>query len=282
VVDSNHVADEISEELQRRMGKELQGAFEPYLLPLEIWLTPTGKEITPTDPHYMCSGFLVEIGPRWFWVTAGHVLDQIENDKHKGYWVSNCAFIEPRGAGRARVDVAYEPLKKVPIYEDRDIDVGWFEIPELQKKTLAAGGLSGIKPKNVAGWGEDFPGYAIVGIPAEGAATEFTGDAAHQSYALVVLPLKKLQIETAPSGWPRLIFQAQANGAVIEDTPLRSIVGMSGGLVVGLSNTDPIAIVAIGIQSAWEAATWKLKVSPLQPVVKYLQKLTSGEVAGTQ
>src|SRR5688572_17376616 len=95
-------------------NEELQESFceySQYLIGLAFLSRPPGKQARPC----FASGFIMEFDDGWYWITAGHVLRDIE--KHQNI-VSGFRLMDSFGFGPSKDPVPFDFDGAWKLYED--------------------------------------------------------------------------------------------------------------------------------------------------------------------
>jgi hypothetical protein len=195
------------------------------------------------------SGFLVEAGGVWFYVTAGHILKAIRACVAGGVEFDIWRF---------DYEIASRPLKGPPIpyafdidkwlvIEDEEIGLDYATVPleTYYCRLLKAGGSI---PIDKAAWGDHLTErdqWALIGIPEE--TVDYDQESIIRARR-VVLPLGHAEIPEEAGRKAKNQFYAR----LMDRGNLTSIRGVSGGPVFGLKKVAGVwKYKVIGVQSGW-------------------------------
>ncbi len=146
----------------------IQAAFRGYsqfLIGLAL-LVETDEE--PSAECYFFSGFVMQFGREWFWVTAGHVMEQIEPHLATGV-AKRFRLIDNYGFGTDRshsVPFDYEGAWRYHIYDKANgLDFGAVEVAPFYRRVLATNDVAVVKK---AHWRRlnpfAYPSFVLAGL----------------------------------------------------------------------------------------------------------------------
>ncbi len=217
------------------------------------------------------SGFLVEAGDAWFYVTAGHILRDIQAALRGGAQF-DVWRLDDQTAGNqfkgAAIPYAFD-VNKWLIFEDKAIGLDYAIVPleTMYCLLLQAGGAV---PIDKVAWGDyvtEHDQWALVGIPSETVAydqkTTITG-------RIVVMPLEHAD---EPAGAGRKA-ENQFYARLKDLGNVRDIDGMSGGPVFALKKiADEWNYKVIGVQSSWYPSICTIAACPFSSLGMELEAL---------
>lgn len=231
------------------------------------------------------SGFLLELGNMFMWVTAGHVLEEIEAicgmssySSVRIGWADNSESIP---AARIPFDFASTPKFK---HNKDGIDIGWLVPHGLALEALRK------EPNNVPftepAWRNITAEYAIlsmylVGCPREAVRPAVIPDLSRDPIT-IAMPTSRLRLrkidprtdEDPKDCWDKSdsFFAEIVPEGAPSTVMLSSIIGMSGGPVIALSERPDkkIAYHLVGIQSAWLPESRIIRATPISLLVEPL------------
>src|SRR5262245_24323360 len=249
---------------------ELQNALSRCIVALQ-W---TDSLVHPTngatafqrfDPRLqLASGCVISVRGLWFFLTAGHVLQQIRNAPHVGRRTFGFALMDGFHLPNKKVDCVPIPFDIDQCYaidEPGGIDYGIFHIPKLIAKALANNGVVPVSEDAVAGPNETFDCYGLIGFPSQEFHTRVIDTNAERfgmaHFAFPMVPL--VASNEIPDGLDTttnpFVGQIVSLTAKYEDnTPayLKSIKGMSGGPIFGFQlDQNGISSRLVAVQSSW-------------------------------
>ncbi len=274
------------------VAKRLSGLFSSHIVGMLMPLVVEGK------PRFSWfTGFLLQVADFTFWLTARHILEEIERLRE------DCSVnvTGPRWVDSATPsDILGVPLdlNDIPLYKDPEIDFGGIFIkPGYAAPLLAGSRVVCLTPEAWFGQEKASPeGYYLVGMPCEWCEEEVVGSTKdHRIYqcsaTVVCNPVEAIGSEDRSGNddfWnhPEAFF-----GRVLEVTdengrPLTSIKGMSGGPVLSIERTleGRLKYRLVGIQSAWLPQSRILRAEPISKVAdiivswfESIKDVTNGE-----
>jgi endonuclease YncB( thermonuclease family) len=204
------------------------------------------------------SGFFLEIGDNWFWVTAGHCLkDELEDPVAKGQLRllagSFMDYFGHEATNTISVPFLYEP--GCAFYLDKPemgLDFALLPIDGLMKKTFLANKNVPISRENwVHQHRLDFEKYLLMGIPNSKVSTRSNSTGMTidvQPYLIEVHQIDPSTVDASSDEW----FAAKID----DEVKLKSIKGMSGGPIFGFRRDDEgqLRYHAVAVQSRWLAS----------------------------
>lgn len=209
------------------------------------------------------SAFVISIRDKWFLITAGHCIEDVEVAISKGYRVGNTYLVDHMGEGakyKNGVPFDWAAANPVQPFPNSDNDYGVLEVADYYRHTLEA---NAVQPITEEAWDyapSDKDEYFMVGSPSElnrpnSSQVEFT---------TVLIPFRKLASappELASNNPNRFYGQLELNGQ------LESIVGMSGGPIFRWRVTDDghVKYWLHAIQSTWHPGTEAIAAVVLRP-----------------
>lgn len=230
---------------------------------------PDGKE-----PWDIWSGFIVERNRRWLGVTCGHAGVDMAKAKAAGGQIIRFGFQKLGSADGEFSDLTQVSPDHVGGHIDKDgVDVGYILLSDLTVGNLRACGVKPVPEGALAPANRDFDQYLLTGVLRETA--EETGQVARLGLAAqtmrvasVWFPLTNKQIDETEKV-KRLKFDFTLDGLEVNGRPITSLVGLSGGPVVGCNRLgDKVgAMMLVGIQSAWLEKSKQVLVCPATPLI---------------
>lgn len=243
----------------------------------------------------LLSGFAVKCGDWWFWVTAGHVTQDLEKAignkqiQLKARWVDLCPI-------KHAESIPVSSLEFSPILYHSDInngiDFGFLPIRPFEVEGLLANPeFRWLDLTRTVKAVDDIPPVMyIVGSPEEWQITKFAVNGRPRldfSGQIVAIPIRLLSPEDDPS---RVLDREHAFSAEIMNTlthngnPLESIVGTSGGPVFAAvpSDEDNISCCICAIQSSWRSGSRRITATRLSVLGNVLRRIIRGLKAAKQ
>jgi len=171
------------------------------------------------------------------------------------------------------IPFVYEDHKRVHAFDKDTIDCALIALTYLEEKLLEA---NGRVPFSFQGqlerpW-DEYDGFAILGFPTEDVTSDVNDDRSGPVTITVrpgLSPVKRMM--TRPAGFPQHVAP-WFYGELLDHSHPASIVGMSGGPIVGLKkNGENLDYWIIAIQSQWYEKPRITLGCPLPLVLDVLQ-----------
>jgi len=208
------------------------------------------------------SGFVVEILDEWFYITAGHILQDLRAAKRAGARFDAWRFgdqLAGNAFNGAAVPYEFDDDKWLAL-DDRSagIDYAAGHIPSFYRRQLEAGGVTAI---DKSAWSDHVSAsdhWALVGVPSE--SVEYDGKTVITA-RIILVPLVPAAAPAAAGVKAENQFYAKPaedSGPYFKDPD-----GFSGAPVFSLSYVgDRWLYNVIGVQSAWYESSGTLAVCP--------------------
>ena len=224
---------------------------------------------------HVFSGFVVDVAGEWFYVTAGHILRDIQKAMN-GSSIFDIWRLGDQTAGNrfnnAAIPYAFDPTHWF-VLEDADVglDYATTHLGGLYRQQLEAGGVTAIAKNAWSDHLTEHDHWALVGIPTE--TVSYDGKTVI-SARIVMAPL--LPTDPPPLAEQRAQNQFYARLADGSEQFVSDVVGMSGGPVIMLKKVEGAwKYSVIGVQSGWYPSSRVVAVCPfsafghsLEPIVK--------------
>lgn len=231
---------------------------------------------SPEEKIFVFSGFLVLIADDWFYVTAGHILRDIQLVVQAGASFSTWRLDDQTAGNRfngAAIPFEFD-LNDWIVIENQEVglDYAAVKLDNFYRRALAVGGA---EPIDSAAWSDhvtEHDYWVLMGIPSE----TVTYDSKTIIEAKIVLaPLQ-------PALPPRNSSNVSENyffASIIEGVPdiISDIDGMSGGPIFSLTEVEGKWFYnVIGVQSAWYKDSKVIAACPFSTFAAELEKLMAG------
>lgn len=234
-----------------------------------------------TERVFCVSGFVVSVRSEWFFITAGHVFDEVKEAREQGQVIENWSFDCSNSIDAKDNYPTYFDLDSAgPIFRynpQSGFDYAFIRIRafSLTRRNLEANGLTALSEQAWRQWlAFDYDEYFLLGIPRESVAYNRAMGIVEK--VLVVAPMDRLEPEELPDDIPPKegLFFARLHD--IPDDAVncpQSIKGMSGGPIFGLKHEeDDSRYWAIAIQSWWEKDSGIIRACYLRILCDALDK----------
>lgn len=248
--------------------------WQQYIVGLHVLSSQGGKLVS-----YVYTGFLLEVWAVHFWITAGHVVDELaklaEDDRiilRGAEWADG--YSNPDAAS---IPVDIKALKSCPM-RDGHIDIGVVDLPENTVSLLKAN--PAIKFFTPLVWlrneSANPVGYYVVGIPNEHQHTtttalskrSFTTDVA---FPIVALPIERIDPPAGKCGeelwqYPDAFYGRLLSISLPDIGPVQNIKGMSGGPIISIemTPTSQMKYRVFAIQSEWLPNSRIVRCTPIE------------------
>jgi hypothetical protein len=218
----------------------LSGSCQPLIQGM-----PTGEE-----QHFTYSGFILSIRGVWNFVTAGHILKDHDNLlAEKRVKHTRCFLLDdfgPDTISNVPIPFDYENAPRLYI-DEAGLDFGLVALSPHYQRLLQA---NGIVPVDEEQWIHQhkvkFDRYFMVGLPSLFLSTDSTDDTLIQNMAVTIIPAAPVEDESLAlpqTKYPRLVAKLPDN------YPLDEIDGMSGGPILGFSDSVKNRYWVVAVQS---------------------------------
>ena len=219
------------------------------------------------------SGFLVEAGGVWFYVTAGHILRDIRASLNAGAEFDVWRLDDQTAGNRFKGDAipyAFD-IGRWLVIEDEEIglDYAAVALDTFYRRQLEVGGAI---PIGKVAWGDhvtEHDHWGLVGIPSETVAydqkTIITG-------RTVVMPLEHAEEPELAGRKAENQFYARLKNV----GDVKDIDGMSRGPVFALKKVEgEWKYKVIGVQSSWYPTTGTIAACPFSSLGATLEELVN-------
>jgi len=235
--------------------------FERHMLGLVI-LVPGSKPDCPKREVF--TGMLLDYHGLTFWLTAGHVIRELDKirrayarEQTTAVWYDRCDRREASGIPTELTSMKWCAL------QSHGVDVGVAHLDSYYVELIRANeDRVFLTPQVWQGPEESKPdGYALVGFPAEHVSLrsmvpQGQGFTVNVDCALACVPVRQIERKVADRSTNFWRDEHAFYGELVDmgdkQMPLGSVVGMSGGPIFSVSSeaTD-LRYHLVAIQSAW-------------------------------
>jgi hypothetical protein len=224
-------------------------------------LCVTYRHATAEEAHLQsrfltCSGTLIFIEGALYFLTAGHVLEELKTLRDcEQIQIENASQADVFGAKRVSDTPIPFDLKNALLCfiddEELGLDFGIIPIEHHHASLLSKNGVIALSEKNwVSQDNITFDGYMMLGFP-----TEFVSERISDSGRVRIQPTmfnvfkSESTLDCRSTKYPRFV------GSVSPDLSLKSLKGMSGGLILGFQTQPQFRYWIVALQSTWRPIT---------------------------
>ena len=229
---------------------------------------------TGPEKLLLFSGFVAEITGEWFYVTAGHILRDVQLAINAGSAFSIWRLGDQTAAHgkfeHTAIPFDFEIEKWIVIEEgESGMDYAAVHLASLYRLQLEAGGVEALAKDAWSNHISAFDHWALAGIPSESVLYDGkTNIGAH----FVLAPLIEADIPAQAGKRAENQFYAQLGEG--SEGLVKDLDGMSGGPVIGLKHSDGIGwrYAVIGVQSAWYPSIRTVAICPFSSFALALEQ----------
>ena len=231
-----------------------------HFVTLSCVASPPGSD---DEKLHVYSGFLIEVSGLWLYVTAGHVLREIQEAITAEYKLSVWRLDDQTAGdqfGGVAIPIDFN-LDRWIIVEDEDIglDYAAMFLDDFYRRGFEAGNALPIGKDVWSDYVTEVDYWVVVGLPAE--TVDYDGDTIIRG-RVVLVPLE-------PAEPPEMAGEAQNNKFYAKladgyEDYVTNIKGMSGGPIVALKKCgQEWRYSVIGVQSGWYSNIRTISACPI-------------------
>lgn len=222
-----------------------------YYYPIDSSGKPIGQ---PQSSAY--SGFVLSIQDKWYWVTAGHNLEGLEQSlSDKKIKVTYCNLVDYFGSDAISHDPIPFDYEKAPKFYINDkeagLDFGLVALSLYYQKLLETNNIIPVREENWMHQHEvEFGHYLMLGLPEVFIRPEIQGSENNEQIIIPLPPtfipiteLTEIPDDLPKTQYPRFVAK------ISDDCPLDNIKGMSGGPIFGF-NKESNRYWIVAVQSS--------------------------------
>jgi hypothetical protein len=223
------------------------------------------------------SGFVIEVEGFWFYVTAGHILRNIEEATAAGSNFDVWRFGDQAARGPFKetgIPFDFVPENWIVIRdEDVGLDYAAMHLRDLYREALVRGEVA---PLSKDTWGDhvtEYDQWVLVGVPMETVVHDGESRITARLIGIAVTEEKDV-----PDGAGEKV-QNQFYARLMEGSEaiIKNVEGMSGGPLLATKRKDGrISYKVIGIQSAWYPSTRVIAACPFSSLGLGLEAAIQG------
>jgi hypothetical protein len=235
--------------------------FCRHLVSLSGWYQTIDSDGNPTgqEQFFSYSGFVISIQGVWNFVTAGHILVDLEEHlQNKTIKVRKYVLVDkfgPDAKSHDPIPFDYENAPKLPVHDiELGLDFGLVMLSPMYRGLLIANGIVPVSEEKWKNIPDDLLNqYIMIGLPQELIQTRVVKERENSKIIGSVAPagigIERLDIapdDMQKTKYPRFVGKlGQVDKSLVND-----ISGMSGGPIIGFNKQwNQYWIVAV--QSSW-------------------------------
>jgi hypothetical protein len=246
---------------------DLLDLFGRHLVSLSLSFAVVAAAGGKTSPILKSfSGTLIFIKNKLFYLTAGHIIREIDQRLDSGEVIIEKAYLTDVFGLERKTDqsIPFNYVDAPRMYNDANgLDFGLIGLRRYYQDLLASNGILPVEERswrNVPSTG--FDSYMMLGLPEELMAYDYS-----ESPKLFLSPaLIRIEKEEEP---PNELAENSIDrfyGRITGDIPLTSISGMSGGPIFGIKVGPPARYWIVAIQSSWLPTTKHIAACPIKTI----------------
>lgn len=257
--------------------------FKKHVIALQIGYLLEGKAY-----NFYASGFLLLYQKRCLWITAGHVIQEIDKlfqnikcDIKRTAWIDNNEINIPSECNAIPFD--YLQARKFPINNDT-MDLGVIRLEGNCLELIGRNHSNKWFTKEV--WMNNNlsnpEGFFLVGYPDEtkvcGNEKRSDGNYSISKISCISNPVEKIARKESDEkefwNYPDWFYGKVLPITKDDGTKLNNIEGMSGGPILGIERTPDERVIykLFGIQSSWLPQSKILRATPIENVITLIDE----------
>jgi hypothetical protein len=226
------------------------------------------------------SGFVLVVSDSWFYVTAGHILEGLnERVERREIRINKCRLADyfgPTPTLREAVPFDLEGAEKWFLHRpDLGLDFALIHLRPFFRDSLTS---NKVIPMNEANWSggadEQHIGFAMVGIPSQlSVPTPQSADEIGLDLAPTLIWIRR------PSALPENMIPPAPEWFVGQVNVGIDIKGMSGAPIFGFSRTEPgdFSYRVVAVQSYWYPGPQIILGCPVRTFMALVQEKVEGK-----
>lgn len=240
---------------------ELEKAFQHFcrhLVGLAVTYQYTASELFEPEKYiFLClSGFVFSSRNRWFWITAGHALKELdenrENDKIKLVSSVLVDYFHTNTSNNIPIPFDYKNSQRMYVFDEKaGLDFGLIALRPIYKDLLRKNEIVPLAEEN---WNYSkkitFDRFILLGLPEQYIGVSDSSKVDSHEYIANVYPT---MIYLEPTDYqPREKTDFNRFIAKIPDSQsINSLVGTSGGPIFGFSSEYVDRYWIVAVQNSW-------------------------------
>lgn len=220
-------------------------------------------ELHDVKPN-IASGCIYEFDDNWYFLTAGHVLKNIKEDRDKGRVQFRFEYLHGLSQEKhSKIPITFDEKENVPLYRSSGMDYGLVPISDEVRQQMVDSGVRCAPTCMVAHPDESFDGYILIGFPSKEFVIMNLKDTEHRREADIFigipsLPIERLSEEDIPNVYKEhdpfvgRIMSLRGRYSTGKSVVLETIKGMSGAPIFGFRiNDEGLKLQLVAVQSDW-------------------------------
>lgn len=258
--------------------EQLIGFFCRHLVALCISYRSIANGKLSGPQFFSAAGTIISFNDKFFFLTAGHSLQELSKAfDSSSVSIDSCVLADSftqKPVSDKPIPFDFLGSPKFSLNQD-GLDFGLIGLRSHYVRLLAANGVKAVGPEN---WEHqdsiDFHGYVMLGLPDEFESHTVTGVGAGRLISAQVSPtlISLTRLATPPEGSPKFEHDRFV-GQIDPRLEIGSIVGMSGGPILGFTMEPPIRYWVIAIQSSWIRRSRITFGCPIPVIGEFLREL---------
>lgn len=254
-----------------RVAREVVHFFGRHLVSI-WWVIDDGS-------WNIASGFILEACGYWTFITAGHVIHDINLASDRGALVG-CHLVDTFGSEATHFNTIVLPYAKLPRWnvgyigreeKETGADYGIILLNDLTRLCLEKNKVVPICEANWRDGKGHYDKFLLIGSPASGVEAPKTEPGGRPYLRRIKASVIDLEpIENPP---PELVRSFDRWYGRVPGT--KSIGGMSGCLLLGVKTGEPATYKPIGVQSGWLPDSRITAICPLEVFAAWVQDYVS-------
>ncbi|MGO7971538.1 hypothetical protein ACC705_11080 [Rhizobium ruizarguesonis] len=229
------------------------------------------KDDQGPDRFFAASGLLIRIGDIFGILTAGHVVEYLDEAvNHPDIISLGCQLLDTFGETKLSdhgVPYDLRSSPRLPFHDDKlGLDFGVLFLEEHQIRLIAKRNIVPLTYEASQNEPADLDVFFLLGLPAE-LTSERVSPSGNATVGMTMLRLKKAEPEEQTTLFPRFIATIDSR------TDLQSLEGMSGGPIFGFNTQRPNKYWIVAIQSSWKKSERKIFGCPVAHIYDILNHL---------
>jgi hypothetical protein len=217
----------------------------------------------------VCSAFVLELRNEWILVTAGHVREIFEHQANGDIEILGVKLLDGFGSQpktRRGFEFDLDAVQSAFYYDDElGLDVAFVHLRPFYRNLLEA---NGVRVFTEANWQtsacQSFEAYMLLGLLQE----SVQDDGNHWQVGSMITVVR--ECKNPPDCLVKSMNRLY--GEIPDSTEYKSIVGMSGGPLLGFrrDGEGKLRYWIVGLQNGWHAKSHSIAVGPIATIQEAL------------